>query len=103
MSLIRYFSLKFTATSSVSSTPDLGLSDIDDYSTLDDLTVGPLSTGEVKPFSSVKLQVQWQPTVPGQVESEFVVSFTDPMSDTVSTISNDTLDYISYHAYTIVM
>ena len=39
---------------------------------------------EIAPFSSVKLEVIWQPTVPGKVETEFIVAFTDPDSESVS-------------------
>ena len=39
---------------------------------------------EIAPFSSIKLEVLWQPTVPGKVETEFIVSFTDIASESVS-------------------
>ena len=39
---------------------------------------------EIAPFSSIKLEVLWQPTVPGRVETEFIVSFADIASESVS-------------------
>jgi len=41
-------------------------------------------TGVIGPFSTVKLTVQWQPTIPGQVRSKFVLSFDDEDSNDVS-------------------
>ena len=43
-----------------------------------------VSSGEIGPFSSIKLEIIWQPTIPGKVDSEFVISFTDPDSENVS-------------------
>ena len=63
--------------------PDLAISEYD-YSSLDGMKVGPLSAGEIGPFSSTKLEIIWQPTVPGKVDTEFLVTFTDPLSDGVS-------------------
>ena len=44
-----------------------------------------VSSGEIAPFSSIKLEIIWQPTIPGKVDSEFVISFSDPDSENVST------------------
>ena len=63
-------------------TPDLAISEYD-YGSLDGMKVGPLSAGEIGPFSSTKLEIIWQPTVPGKVDTEFLVTFTDPLSDGV--------------------
>ena len=64
--------------------PDLAASVMDEYGSLDGMKVGPLSAGEIGPFSSTKLEIIWQPTVPGKVDSEFLVTFMDPLSDGVS-------------------
>ena len=64
--------------------PDLAVSEVEDYN-LDGMRVGSLVTGEVGPFSSVRLDVVWQPTIPGKVDSEFLVTFADPLSEGVST------------------
>ena len=45
------------------------------------------STGEIGPFSSMKLEIIWQPTLPGRVDTEFVINFADPLSESVSTKS----------------
>jgi len=42
------------------------------------------ATGVMSPFSSMKLTIQWQPTIPGQVANNFVLSFDDEDSDDVS-------------------
>ncbi|KAL4221191.1 hypothetical protein ACF0H5_019455 [Mactra antiquata] len=64
--------------------PDLLISEIDDYGTLDGMKAGPIATGEIGPFSSVKLEIIWNPSVPGKVDSEFLVTFADPLSDSIS-------------------
>ncbi|GFR64636.1 cilia- and flagella-associated protein 74 [Elysia marginata] len=60
--------------------PDLAVSDMEEYASLDGMRVGHLPAGEIGPFSSVKLEIIWQPTLPGRVDPEFVVSFADPLS-----------------------
>ena len=67
--------------------PDLAVSEFDDYGNLDGMKVGPISTGEIPPFSSTKLEIIWNPSLPGKVDSEFILSFSDDMSDSVSTQS----------------
>jgi hypothetical protein len=64
--------------------PDLDISEIEDYGSLDGMKVGPVSTGELGPFSSVKLEIIWQPHIPGKVVTEFLISFSDPLSESVS-------------------
>ena len=59
---------------------------MEDYN-LDGMRVGPVVTGEIGPFSSVRLDIVWQPTIPGKVDSEFLVTFADPLSDGVSGVS----------------
>ncbi|KAK7093572.1 cilia- and flagella-associated protein 74-like [Littorina saxatilis] len=63
--------------------PDLAVSEVDDYN-LDGMRMGPLVTGEIGPFSSVRLDIIWQPTIPGKVDSEFLVTFADPLSEGLS-------------------
>ena len=41
-------------------------------------------TGIIGPFSTVKLTLKWQPTIPGEVSDSFVLSFEDEESDKVS-------------------
>lgn len=65
--------------------PDLDISEIEDYGSLDGMKVGPVSTGELGPFSSVKLEIIWQPHIPGKVVTEFLISFSDPLSESIST------------------
>ena len=60
------------------------MSEVEDYN-LDGMRVGQLVTGEIGPFSSVRLDIIWQPTIPGKVDSEFLVTFADPLSEGVST------------------
>ncbi|XP_053379519.1 cilia- and flagella-associated protein 74-like isoform X2 [Mercenaria mercenaria] len=63
--------------------PDLLVSEIGDYGTLDGMKAGPISTGEIGPFSSTKLEIIWNPSVPGKVDSEFLVTFSDPLSERI--------------------
>lgn len=58
---------------------------MDDYN-LDGMHAGPPVSGEIGPFSSTRLEIVWQPTIPGKVESEFLVTFADPLSDGVSSL-----------------
>ncbi|XP_076472381.1 cilia- and flagella-associated protein 74-like isoform X2 [Babylonia areolata] len=69
--------------------PDLAVSEVDDYN-LDGMRVGSLVTGEIGPFSSLRLDVLWQPTISGKVDSEFLVTFADPLSEglSVRTVAN---------------
>ncbi|KAL3862108.1 hypothetical protein ACJMK2_008101 [Sinanodonta woodiana] len=67
--------------------PYLAVSEMEDYGTLDGMKVGPLSSGEIGPFSSFKLDVIWQPTVPGKVDSEFLITFSDPLSERISVLA----------------
>ncbi|XP_052267472.1 cilia- and flagella-associated protein 74-like isoform X2 [Dreissena polymorpha] len=64
--------------------PDIQVSEYDDYGTLDGMKVGPISTGEIPPFSSTKLEIIWNPSVPGKADVEFLVRFTDPLSESIS-------------------
>ncbi|XP_041377895.1 cilia- and flagella-associated protein 74-like isoform X2 [Gigantopelta aegis] len=69
---------------------DFPVSEMEDFGSLDGLKVGSISSGEIGPFSSVKLDIVWQPTVPGKVNADFLVSFTDPLSEglMVSCVAN---------------
>ena len=44
-----------------------------------------MSSGQIDPFSAMKLEITWQPTVPCRVDTEFVVTFDDPLSSNVNT------------------
>lgn len=57
---------------------------MEDYGTLDGMKVGLVATGELGPFSSTKLEIIWQPHIPGRVDTEFLITFSDPLSDSVS-------------------
>ena len=50
------------------------------------LKVGMFAAGELGPFASVKLEIIWQPNIPGKVDSEFLITFSDPLSDSVSSV-----------------
>ncbi|KAL5014796.1 hypothetical protein ScPMuIL_009066 [Solemya velum] len=62
---------------------DLAVSEIDDYGALDGMKVGVIAAGEIGPFSDIRLEVIWQPTIPGKVDSEFLITFTDPMTENI--------------------
>ncbi|XP_033763578.1 cilia- and flagella-associated protein 74-like isoform X1 [Pecten maximus] len=64
--------------------PELAVSDHEDYGALDGMKVGAMAAGELEPFSSVKLEIIWQPTIPGKVDTEFLISFSDPLSESIS-------------------
>ncbi|XP_052759795.1 cilia- and flagella-associated protein 74-like isoform X2 [Mya arenaria] len=64
--------------------PDLAVSEYDDYGAIDGMKVGPIATGEIPAFSSVKLEIIWNPSLSGKVDSEFLVRFSDPLSDSIS-------------------
>ncbi|XP_074655233.1 cilia- and flagella-associated protein 74-like isoform X2 [Tubulanus polymorphus] len=60
------------------------MSEIEDFSTLDGMQIGCVSNGEIGPFSSVRLEIIWQPTIPGRVDVDFILSFSDPPSDNIN-------------------
>ncbi|XP_055958483.1 cilia- and flagella-associated protein 74 isoform X1 [Patella vulgata] len=64
--------------------PEFAFSEMEDYGTVDGMKVGSVVSGEIKAFSSIKLEIIWQPTVPGAVDSEFLISFSDPLSEGIS-------------------
>ncbi|PVD35401.1 hypothetical protein C0Q70_02363 [Pomacea canaliculata] len=68
--------------------PDLAVSEVD--CNLDGMRVGSVTTGEIGPLSSVQLDIIWHPTIPGQVQSEFLVTFADTQATSlaVSAIAN---------------
>jgi hypothetical protein len=72
--------------------PDLAVSEMDDYGSLDGMKAGPISAGEIGPFASTKLEIIWNPSLPGKVDSEFLITFNDPLSESVSTC------YIIYYS-----
>ncbi|XP_078697450.1 cilia- and flagella-associated protein 74-like [Branchiostoma floridae x Branchiostoma belcheri] len=65
-------------------TVDFGLgSDFLDVSALDGMKIGQVAMGDIGPFSSVKLEIIFAPTVPGKVDTDFEISFSDPCSDSI--------------------
>ncbi|XP_070561828.1 cilia- and flagella-associated protein 74-like isoform X2 [Ptychodera flava] len=68
------------STGSVSLGPD----DLEDISNLDGMKVGTVAIGYIAPFSSVKLEVIFAPTIPGKVETDFEIRFSDPLSENIS-------------------
>ena len=64
------------------SSPGLSMSHIDE--SLDGMRVGEESSGEIGPFSYLKFEIIWQPTIPGRVDVDFCFSFTDLLSEDVS-------------------
>ena len=51
---------------------------------LDGMSVGMVTSGKIAPHSTIKLEIIWQPTIPGKVDSEFLLTFEDPLSENVS-------------------
>ena len=45
-----------------------------------------VTSGDIGPFASVRLDMVWQPTIPGKVDVDFGISFVDPLSEDVSVI-----------------
>ncbi|PKU33726.1 cilia- and flagella-associated protein 74 [Limosa lapponica baueri] len=43
-----------------------------------ELMLGKVTEGEIGPFSSVKLQILFVPTIPGDAQAEFVITFDNP-------------------------
>ncbi|XP_078615785.1 cilia- and flagella-associated protein 74-like [Branchiostoma floridae x Branchiostoma japonicum] len=65
-------------------TVDFGLgSDFLDVSALDGMKIGQVAMGDIGPFSAVKLEIIFAPTVPGKVDTDFEISFSDPCSDSI--------------------
>ncbi|XP_006819212.1 cilia- and flagella-associated protein 74-like [Saccoglossus kowalevskii] len=58
--------------------------DFEDIADLDGMKLGVLTSNEIGPFSSVKLEIIFAPTIPGKVETDFDIRFTDPLSETIS-------------------
>ncbi|XP_078491264.1 cilia- and flagella-associated protein 74-like [Ciona intestinalis] len=46
----------------------------------DELKVGEIMSGEIEPFSSVKLDIIFAPCIPGDIQANFQISFTDSES-----------------------
>ena len=51
---------------------------------LDGMSVGTVSQGEIGAFASVRLEVIWKPTTPGRTDTDFMLAFDDPDSPNVS-------------------
>lgn len=61
----------------------------DNTADLDGMTVGEVSEGEIGPFGSVKLEIIYQPTLPGRVDVDFELRFSDGDSNSVSKTIHD--------------
>uniref|UniRef100_H2XPD8 Abnormal spindle-like microcephaly-associated protein ASH domain-containing protein n=1 Tax=Ciona intestinalis TaxID=7719 RepID=H2XPD8_CIOIN len=46
----------------------------------DELKVGEIMSGEIEPFSSIKLDIIFAPCIPGDIQANFRISFTDAES-----------------------
>lgn len=62
------------------------ISEAEELASLDGMRVGPLTAGEIGPYSSVLLEIIWKPTIQGPVDTDFIVSFSDPLSQPVRDI-----------------
>nr|CAB3230261.1 uncharacterized protein KIAA1751 homolog [Phallusia mammillata] len=52
-----------------------------EYQTMaEELKVGEVMSGEIEPFSSVRLDIVFAPCIPGDIQATFRISFTDPES-----------------------
>uniref|UniRef100_A0A4W5L450 Uncharacterized protein n=1 Tax=Hucho hucho TaxID=62062 RepID=A0A4W5L450_9TELE len=49
-----------------------------------DITIGEVREGEVGPFESVKLEIVFTPTIPGEAKLDFHIKFSDPTSEPIS-------------------
>ena len=58
--------------------------DLEEMGSLDGMRVGSLAGGAIGPFSALKLEIIFQPTIPGKVDVDFEVRFDDLLSDVVS-------------------
>ncbi|XP_071479048.1 cilia- and flagella-associated protein 74-like, partial [Diadema antillarum] len=50
---------------------------------LDGMRVGEVWCGEIAPFSSIKLDIIFSPTIPGKVDVDFELRFSDPDSEMI--------------------
>ncbi len=74
----------FSPYHTVAHTEAFCLDDLEDMGSLDGMRVGSLTGGFIGPFSSLKLEIIFQPTIPGKVDVDFEVRFDDPLSEIVS-------------------
>jgi len=70
----------------------VGQSQTDDFFDFDGMAIGENQPVEIGPFSSVKLEIVWKPTIPGKCDAHFIFTFQDPLSEEVSL-------YISAHCF----
>ncbi|XP_041712166.2 cilia- and flagella-associated protein 74 isoform X1 [Coregonus clupeaformis] len=49
-----------------------------------DITIGKVREGEVGPFESVKLEIVFTPTIPGEAKLDFHIKFSDPTCEPIS-------------------
>ncbi|BFZ23894.1 hypothetical protein BsWGS_26933 [Bradybaena similaris] len=66
------------------SMPRLVPSEEEDIGSLDGMMPGPLVAGEIGPYSSVLLEIVWQPTLTGDVKTEFTIFFADSQMEPIS-------------------
>ncbi|XP_071839784.1 cilia- and flagella-associated protein 74-like isoform X2 [Apostichopus japonicus] len=62
---------------------DVEWMDEEDTFGLDGMRIGEVSGGEIGPFGSVKLEIIYQPTVPGKVDVDFELRFSDEDSSSI--------------------
>ncbi|XP_031235605.1 cilia- and flagella-associated protein 74 isoform X4 [Mastomys coucha] len=48
-----------------------------------EITLGEVTEGEIGPFSSIKVPINFTPVIPGEVQTKFKVMFKDPQSPTL--------------------
>ncbi|XP_071804990.1 cilia- and flagella-associated protein 74-like [Asterias amurensis] len=57
--------------------------DLEDLSSWDGMRIGQVTGGDIGPFSSIKLEIIFNPMIPGAVDVDFEIRFTDPLSNTI--------------------
>lgn len=58
-----------------------------------DMCVGEEHAGYISAHSAVKLEIVWQPTIPGPAETDFLITFSDTLSQSVSNIFTHGIPY----------
>ncbi|XP_042199680.1 cilia- and flagella-associated protein 74 isoform X1 [Callorhinchus milii] len=48
-----------------------------------EIRIGQVSEGDIRPFTSVKLQILFLPAIPGEVQTDFEISFSDTQSKSI--------------------
>lgn len=61
------------------------LEHLEDLAEMDGMKINSEITAcELPPFSSITMEIIWQPTLPGKVDNEFVFTFAEPSCENVS-------------------